>query len=109
MTERDLFTAARELADPAARSAYLDEACCADPALRARVEALLRAHDRPDSLLDVPAVVPPDAEADATLGYRPPGAEPGDGPTHAQGEGAEHDADDALAFLAPPAPPDPPA
>ena len=27
MSERDIFTAARQMTDPAARSAYLDEAC----------------------------------------------------------------------------------
>jgi hypothetical protein len=27
MSERDIFTAARQITDPAARSAYLDEAC----------------------------------------------------------------------------------
>src|SRR5262249_38618408 len=49
-------TAAREMIDPAARGAYLDAACGGDAGLRARVEALLRAHDHPDSLLDHPAV-----------------------------------------------------
>ena len=68
MSERDIFTAAREMADPAARSAYLDRACDGDAGMRARVEALLRAHDQPDSLLDHPAVSRP---------------EPGQGPTQA--------------------------
>ena len=56
MSERDIFTAAREMTDPAARSAYLDGACGGDAGLRSRIEALLRAHDQPDSLLDHPAV-----------------------------------------------------
>ena len=60
MSERDIFTAAREMTDPAARAAYLDGACGGDAGLRMRVEALLRAHDRPDSLLDHPAVAPHD-------------------------------------------------
>src|SRR5438034_11681682 len=89
MSERDIFTAARQLTDPAARSAYLDEACAGDPALRERVEALLRAHDQPDSLLDAPAAAPPDPGIAAT---RSDGAHP---------EGA-----DALTFLAPPGRPD---
>src|SRR5262249_2218908 len=47
-----------EMTDPAARSTYLDGACGGDPGLRSRVEALLRAHNQPDSLLDGPAVAP---------------------------------------------------
>ena len=40
--EEELFSRASEL--PAAeRAAYLDQACASDPALRARIEALLRA------------------------------------------------------------------
>src|SRR5690242_15954027 len=98
MTERDIFTAAREKADPAARSAYLDVACAGNPALRARVEALLRAHDRADSLLDDPIVGPADPDATAARADRPPG----DGPTRTQGEEvADDDRADALAYLAP--------
>jgi tetratricopeptide (TPR) repeat protein len=48
------FLAAAEQADPAARAAVLDRDC-PDPDVRRRVEALLRAHDQPDSLLDQPA------------------------------------------------------
>jgi hypothetical protein len=59
MSERDIFTAARQISDPVARSAYLDEACAGEKALRERVEALLRAHERPDSLLDAPAAALP--------------------------------------------------
>jgi serine/threonine protein kinase/Leucine-rich repeat (LRR) protein len=66
MNERDIFTAAREITDPVAISAYLDGACGADTELRSRVEALLRAHDQPDSLLDHPAVAPHDADFGAT-------------------------------------------
>ncbi|QDU21310.1 bifunctional serine/threonine-protein kinase/formylglycine-generating enzyme family protein [Urbifossiella limnaea] len=66
MSERDIFTAACELTDPAARAAYLGNACGGDAGLKARVEALLRAHDRPDSLLDHPAVAPHDPDPDAT-------------------------------------------
>ena len=60
MSERDIFTAARAMTDPAARSAYLDGACGGDSGLRAQVEALLRAHDQPDSLLDHPVVAAPE-------------------------------------------------
>src|SRR5262245_5351518 len=71
MSERDIFTAAREMTDPAARSAYLDGACGADAGLRSRVEALLRAHDQPDSLLDHPAVAAhgPDSGTTCTVGH----------------------------------------
>jgi serine/threonine protein kinase len=54
MSERDLFTAARAITDPAARAAYLDQACGGDAALRKRIERLLRADSGPDSLLDTP-------------------------------------------------------
>jgi hypothetical protein len=37
------------------RPAYLDQACSGDTEVRRRVEALLRAHDEPDRLLDHPA------------------------------------------------------
>jgi WD40 repeat protein/serine/threonine protein kinase len=50
-----IFQAALEKATPADRAAYLEEACAGDPALRQRVEALLRLHDQPDRLLDQPA------------------------------------------------------
>src|SRR5262249_51120686 len=101
MSERDIFTAARQMTDPAARSAYLDEACGGDSALRGRVEALLRAHGQPDSLLDAPAAALPDPGGAATPAHRAPGAEPAGGPTRAHLEGA-----DALTFLAPPGRPD---
>jgi serine/threonine protein kinase/tetratricopeptide (TPR) repeat protein len=41
--EEALFDAARNLSDPLARRAFLDQACAADPELRARIEALLEA------------------------------------------------------------------
>src|SRR5947209_10721837 len=56
-----LFLAASDLADPAARAAYLDRECGGDAALRARVEALLRA--------DAGAAEPPDK----TGAYAPDG------------------------------------
>jgi non-specific serine/threonine protein kinase/serine/threonine-protein kinase len=41
MTEHELFVAAREKSDPDERTAFLDEACAGDSALRQRVESLL--------------------------------------------------------------------
>ncbi len=53
-----VFLSAVECDDPAARAAVLDRECSDDAELRARVEALLTAFDRPDSLLDRPIVNP---------------------------------------------------
>src|SRR5262249_55270657 len=50
-----IFLTAREEASAADRGAYLDEACAGGYALRRRVEALLRADNQPDHLLDRPA------------------------------------------------------
>jgi hypothetical protein len=55
----EIFAAAVEL-PVEARSAYLDQACAGDSAARARVEALLQAHDRAGHLLDRPAIPAPD-------------------------------------------------
>ncbi len=88
MSERDIFTAAREMTDAAARSAYLDGACGGDAGLRARVEALLRAHDQPDSLLDHPAVAPRDPAV-------------GDSRTLDHQDGAPADDEAPLGFLEP--------
>src|SRR5262245_38213805 len=50
----EVFNAARQLGDPDARRAYLDEACGADGNLRGRVEALLKAHEEAGSFLQAP-------------------------------------------------------
>jgi serine/threonine protein kinase len=50
--EKDVFLAALELADPAARDSFLDTACAGDTALRQRVAALIEAHEQADSILD---------------------------------------------------------
>src|SRR5262245_56757556 len=52
---KEIFLAALEHGTPADRAAYLGAACAGDAELRRRVEAMLRAHDRPDALLDRPA------------------------------------------------------
>jgi WD40 repeat protein len=46
-----VFSAALALGSAADREAYLDQECAGDPALRARAEALLRAHDRAGGFL----------------------------------------------------------
>ncbi len=66
-----VFGAAVEHSSAAERAAVLDRECSTDPELRQRVEALLRAHDQPDSLLDQPIVGPVDP-ALATSGEESP-------------------------------------
>src|SRR5262245_40858012 len=54
MTELTIFLDALELATPAERSTFLDQACGGDAALRARVEALLLSHEQGGSFLAEP-------------------------------------------------------
>ncbi len=49
-----LFSAALEL-DASQRGAYLEEVCGDDPALRVRLEALLRVHEEAINFLEIPA------------------------------------------------------
>jgi serine/threonine protein kinase len=51
-----VFLTALEKTAPADRAAYLDEVCAGNAPFRQRIEALLEAHDRPDRLLDQPAM-----------------------------------------------------
>jgi serine/threonine protein kinase/tetratricopeptide (TPR) repeat protein len=53
-TEKSIFLAAIELDSEAARAAFLEQACAGNPPLRAEVEALLQAHEKPQRLLDAP-------------------------------------------------------
>jgi eukaryotic-like serine/threonine-protein kinase len=64
-----VFLAALEQETPTDRAAVLDRECAADVELRRRVEALLIAHDQPDSLLDRPSLAP--GEQVATICLRP--------------------------------------
>jgi serine/threonine protein kinase/formylglycine-generating enzyme required for sulfatase activity/tetratricopeptide (TPR) repeat protein len=54
MSERTIFLTALDKDNPSERSAYLDSACAGEPALRQRVEALLKSHDDAGSFLDAP-------------------------------------------------------
>ena len=54
-TAKDIFLQALELASDEARARLLDEVCRDNVELRRRVEALLAAHDDPDSYLERPA------------------------------------------------------
>jgi serine/threonine protein kinase len=55
MNEEEIFHQALARGTPEERAAYLDDACDADPALRASVEALLRANVGASGFLDCPA------------------------------------------------------
>src|SRR5262245_17605234 len=78
MTERTLFLEALEIADPAARAAYLDAACAGNADLRRGVDALLEAHGRDGSFLNVPAVEQVGAQpAVAATAELPQGDAPG--------------------------------
>lgn len=52
MNERTILFEALEIADPAGRAAFLDEACGDDRELRQRVETLLRSHNDAGSFLE---------------------------------------------------------
>ena len=58
-SEKSIFLEAVEKTSAAERARYLDQACADDRELRARVEALLEAHARPQRLLDAPAAPAP--------------------------------------------------
>jgi hypothetical protein len=55
VTEEQIFLAALDLPDAAARAAYLNKACGGNTEFRRQVEALLAAHFRSGAFLDVPA------------------------------------------------------
>src|SRR5262249_55900169 len=58
MNEEEIFHQALALSCPEERAAYLERACAGDPALRASVEALLRANVGATGFLDEPARTP---------------------------------------------------
>src|SRR5262245_51634653 len=68
MTERDLFWAALERQNPAARADFLDQVGARDEPLRRRLDELLRAAEQSRGFLDAPAAVldiePPDTAPD---------------------------------------------
>ena len=55
LDEAEIFNVARRSESCEARRRYVDEACCGDTQLRARVEALLRVHEQDFSFLESPA------------------------------------------------------
>jgi serine/threonine protein kinase/Flp pilus assembly protein TadD len=58
MSEREIFDAALALADPAERSAYLDQACAGDPDRKEHLLGLLEMHGQLGSFLESPAPCP---------------------------------------------------
>src|SRR5438093_2957545 len=58
-SDKSIFLSAIEICSAAERAAYLDQACAGNQPLRAEVEALVQAHEKPQRLLDAPAVSPP--------------------------------------------------
>ena len=54
MSERSIFLAALDIADPAQRSAYLDQACGNDAALRKHIEELIAAEAKLGGFLAQP-------------------------------------------------------
>jgi hypothetical protein len=93
MNERAIFTEALDRDTPADRAAYLDTACAGDPALRERVEALLRSHEQAGEFPGKPAprrlaeefaagalddtrTEPPAGDPDEPLGFLEPSDQP---------------------------------
>src|SRR5262245_37035851 len=75
MNEETLFEEALARS-PEERAVFLDQACAGRPDLRAAVEALLAAHEKPGHILDRPPARtgdsgPAPARADATLDHTP--------------------------------------
>jgi len=66
-----IFAAALARPSAAERTAYLDQACAGDAALRGRVEELLRAHERAGHLLDRPVPGGPDRTGAYTPSEQP--------------------------------------
>src|SRR5438067_2333446 len=67
-SEEEVFQVARRIDEPDARRLYLDQVCGSDAARRARLDALLRAHDQEQSFLERPAAVVPTAAAPPPCG-----------------------------------------
>jgi serine/threonine protein kinase/tetratricopeptide (TPR) repeat protein len=73
MDEKAIFMCALEIEGQPERATYLDQACANDPALRRRIDKLLRAHDKAGGVLDSP----PDALPGNTGDYQPATEGPG--------------------------------
>jgi eukaryotic-like serine/threonine-protein kinase len=85
LDEEAIFQLARQVDRPDARRLYLDQACGPDADLRARLDALLRAHDEERSFLERPALPPPVAPGPETAALTPGTPAAYDGPPPAIG------------------------
>jgi serine/threonine protein kinase len=86
--EEALFDAARNLASPAARRAFLDQACTNDPGLRTRMETLLAAEAEAEKFFNDAALSVVMTAGDSQEGadkIGPPGAKAEDGITEVSG------------------------
>src|SRR4051794_2941990 len=79
MNERAIFFEAMDLEDAAERTAFLDQTCSGDAALRQRIEELLRCHANAGAFLARPApqqlaagADTPEIEAATAHGETPP-------------------------------------
>jgi tetratricopeptide (TPR) repeat protein len=73
---KDLFVAALEQPDPAARRAFLDRECSVDAELRQRLDILMQAHDEPASVLNRPlAEIAPEVPDSGATVEAPPARE----------------------------------
>lgn len=91
--EEALFDAARNLASPAARRAFLDQACTDDPGLRAKVEALLAAEAEAEKFFNDAAlsvVLTASGSQETAVKIGPPGAKAEDGITEVSGTRIGH-------------------
>ncbi len=64
--EKSIFLAAIEIDAATERAAFLDKACAGNPRPRAEVEALLRAHQQQQRLMDNPGAARPTIDARVT-------------------------------------------
>src|SRR5215212_3797839 len=76
---KDIFLQALDLSSPAARAAFLAQACGADESLRQHVEAMLKAQAASDSFLEKPAAAL-DVTIDAPNGTPPADRKVTEGP-----------------------------
>jgi hypothetical protein len=81
--EMEIFTSVLERPTPAERAAYLDGACGDDAELRARIEALIQAHEQAGGFLPTEDAKTQPAELAETIalttGMVPVTEKPGDG------------------------------
>ena len=71
LSVKTIFEEAIEIDSPPERAAYVDQACAGDPALRQRVDTLLKAHHDAGSFLEEQLTTRLDATIDPPLAERP--------------------------------------